>query len=134
MTSRGGKGKAGKGQQVEDAEVKSRLEQIKELYGMVPLVPQVLSERPDLFLPYFDLSEATLFHPQHLDRKTLELAAVAAGSALASEHCLTVHIDQARRAGASKDELLEAILVGALMSMTKSQSVSLRVLKDMNIK
>jgi AhpD family alkylhydroperoxidase len=97
-------------------------------------VAQLLSQRPDIFLPYLRLSNAVLFEPQHLDRKTLELAAVAAGSALASEHCLGVHLDQARAAGASQDEVLEAILVGAFMAMTRSQSVALRAFQTMEAK
>ncbi len=112
-------------------EVSDCLSSIETLYGRVPLVPEMLANRPDIFLPYFRYSTAVLFEPKHLDRKTLELAAVAAGSALASEHCLGVHLDQAEAAGASQDEILEAILVGSFMSMTRSQSVALRAFKKM---
>jgi AhpD family alkylhydroperoxidase len=116
------------------SEVGECLGSIEALYGRVPLVPEILSQRPDIFLPYFQFSNAVLLHPKHLDRKTLELAAVAAGSALASEHCLSVHLDQARAAGASQDEILEAIMVGAFMTMTRSQSVALRSFKAMEPK
>lgn len=119
------------GERERKEEVEGCLASIEALYGMVPFVPQVLAERPDLFLPYYELSKAVLFEPKHLDRKTLELAAVAAGSALASEHCLTVHLQQAEAAGASRDEILEALLVGSYMTLTRSQSVSLRAFKKM---
>jgi AhpD family alkylhydroperoxidase len=72
--------------------------------------------------------------PDHLDRKTAELAAVAAGSAVASEHCLNVHIEAAFNAGASMDEILESIMMGAFMSLTKSQSIALRKLEDISIR
>lgn len=111
-------------------EVERRLAELESLYGKIPVVAQVLSERPDIYLAYSDYSEVALQTPAHLDRKTTELAAVAAGSALASKHCLGVHLDAASKAGATKDEILEAMLIGSFMAMTRSQSVSLRMLQE----
>ncbi len=113
-------------------EVARRLKETKELFGKVPFVPQFLSTRPDIFIPYHDLSRSVMLRPDHLDRKTSELAAVAAGSAVASEHCLNIHIEAAFNAGASKDEILESIMMGAFMSLTKSQSIALRKLEDIS--
>lgn len=114
-----------------DEEVKRRLAEAERLYGKVPLVTKVLSERPDIFLAYSDYSEVALQRPMHLDRKTAELAAVAAGSALASQHCLGVHLEAAFKAGASMDEVLESLLIGSFMAMTRSQSVSLRMFQKL---
>ena len=114
----------------EAARVKERLAEIEELFGRMPFVPQFLSRRPDIFLPYSDFSDVALFNPSHLDRKTTELAALAAGAALASEHCLNIHIDAALDAGSTEDEVLEAMMLGAFMSLTRSQAVSLRKLDD----
>jgi AhpD family alkylhydroperoxidase len=113
-----------------DREVKARLAELERLYGKVPYVAQVLSQRPDIFLAYSEYSDATLNRPTHLDRKTAELAAVAAGSALASQHCLNVHLEAAVKAGADNDEILEAVLIGSFMSMTRSQSVALRMFQE----
>jgi AhpD family alkylhydroperoxidase len=113
-----------------EREVKRRLAELERLYGRVPFVAQALSERPDIFLAYSDYSDAALNRPVHLDRKTAELAAVAAGSALASQHCLSIHLEAAAKAGADKEEILEALLLGSFMSMTKSQSVALRMFQD----
>jgi AhpD family alkylhydroperoxidase len=118
----------------ERAEVARRLEETKELFGTVPFVPQFLSTRPDIFIPYHDLSHKVMLCPDHLDHKTAELAAVAAGSAIASEHCLNVHIEAAFNAGASKDEILESIMMGAFMALTKSQSIALRKLDEISIR
>jgi AhpD family alkylhydroperoxidase len=115
-----------------EREVKRRLAELERLYGRVPLVAQVLSSRPDIYLPYSDYSDATLNRPMHLDRKTAELAAVAAGSALASQHCLSVHLDAAIKAGANDDEILESVLIGSFMAMTRSQSVALRMFQEMH--
>ena len=106
------------------------LERVKKVYGEIPLVTQVLSKRPDMFMPYSDLSSAVLFKPRFLDQKTMELAAIAAGSALGAEHCLMVHFKQAAKYGATEDEMFDAIMVGAMMSMTASQAVAYRVLDE----
>ncbi|MDD1746983.1 MAG: carboxymuconolactone decarboxylase family protein [Methanomassiliicoccales archaeon] len=115
-----------------EREVKRRLAELERLYGRVPLVAQVLSTRPDIFLAYSDYSDVALNRPMHLDRKTAELAAVAAGSALASQHCLNVHLEAAIKAGANDDEILESVLIGSFMAMTRSQSVALRMFQEMH--
>lgn len=113
-------------------EIKKRLRQLEEFYGFVPFVSDTLSNNPDIFIPFSDLSRRILVEPKHISTKEMELAAVAAGAALGSEHCLNVHMPQALRVGATREEVLEAALVGAFMAMTKSQSVSLRKLAEMD--
>jgi alkylhydroperoxidase/carboxymuconolactone decarboxylase family protein YurZ len=49
---------------------------------------------------------------------------------LGSEHCLGVHIPQALKEGASKEAVMEAIMVGSFMAMTKGQSIGLRKLAE----
>ncbi len=112
-------------------EVKRRLAYLEMEFGEVPLLAQELSSYPDIFLPHTELMNQVLLNPKHLDKKTAELAAIAAGTALGGEHCLAVHLRQAQRNGASKDELVEAMMVGAVMSMTVSQSVGLRKIKEL---
>jgi AhpD family alkylhydroperoxidase len=106
------------------------LDRVKKVYGEVPLVSEVLSKRPDMFIPYSDLSNAILFKPKFLEQKTMELAAIAAGSALGAEHCLMVHFKQAAKYGATEDEMFDAIMIGAMMSMTASQAVAYRKLDE----
>jgi 4-carboxymuconolactone decarboxylase len=106
------------------------LERVKKVYGQVPFVTETLSKRPDMFIPYSDLSSAILYRPKFMDQKTMELAAIAAGSALGAEHCLLVHFKQASKYGASEDEMFDAVMVGAMMAMTASQAVAYRVLAE----
>ena len=106
------------------------LDRVKKVYGQVPLVSEILSKRPDMFIPYSDLSSAILFKPKFMDQKSMELAAIAAGSALGAEHCLMVHFKQAAKYGASEDEMFDAVMIGAMMSMTASQAVAYRVLAE----
>lgn len=105
------------------------LDRAKEEYGFVPLVSEVMSSRPDLFLPYSEMSAGLFFRPKHMDRQTAELAAITAGAALGSENCLGVHIPQAFKLGISEDAVLEAMILGAFMSMNRSNSIAFRCLK-----
>jgi len=106
------------------------LDRVRKIYGQVPLVSDVLSKRPDMFIPYSDLSSAVLFKPKFMDQKSMELAAIAAGSALGAEHCLMVHFKQAAKYGASEEEMFDAIMVGAMMAMTASQATAYRKLNE----
>lgn len=103
------------------------LEEIKEGYGFIPLVNQVLSRRPDVFIPAVNLSKAVLnSRIQKLETKTAYLCAISAASALSGEHCIGVQIKHAIDAGATKDEIFESIIIGSYMAMTKSQSYAFR--------
>lgn len=110
------------------------LKSIKDTYGSVPIVNQVLSERPDLFIPMANVGKAVLEGKGEMERKNRFLAALSAASALGGEHCVRVQIDHAKQAGASNDEILEAIMIGSYMAMTRSQSYALREYRDMSEK
>jgi 4-carboxymuconolactone decarboxylase len=110
--------------------VKENLERIERHYGQVPFISSTIAERPELFLSYADLTRQLLFEPKHLDNKTMELAALAAGTALGADHCLDVHLRQASKDGASDEEIFEAIMVGSVMAMTSCQASALRRFKD----
>ncbi len=112
--------------------VKERLDAIEAEFGQIPLVARELSAHPDVFLPYSELMDRVLLSPRHMGNKSAELAAIAAGSALAGEHCLAVHLKQATKYGATRDEIMEAMMIGAFMAMTSSQAVAFRKLKEMD--
>lgn len=108
------------------------LKSIENAYGFVPLVNQVLSENPDLFIPSANLGKAAFeSSDKALDRKTTYLCAVSAAAALGAEHCLRVQGAHAKEAGATKAEILEAMFTGSYMAMTRSQSYSFRVLQEL---
>lgn len=114
-------------QKYTEEDVKKMLKIIEEQYGFVPLVNQVLSERPDLFMPSIAFGKAVLeSDEQKLERKTAYLCAVSAATAMGGEHCVNVQTKHAVQAGASKDEVLEAMLIGSYMAMTRAQSYAFR--------
>ena len=104
---------------------------IQEAYGFIPVSNKILSERPDMFVPSADFSKCILDRSDAaIPRKDRFLCAISAAAAVGGEHCLRVQIRHAKEAGASKDEILESIMIGSYMSMTRSQSYALRAFAD----
>ena len=114
----------------DDDIVKMMLEKIEKRYGYVPLVNETLSERPDLFIPSVKFSTAVIEGKSEFDRKTRYLFAVAAATALGSEHCVSVQLDHAIQAGATRDEVMEVMSIASMMAMTRSQSVAFRKFRE----
>lgn len=113
-------------EQHDDETVKLMLSKIEKRYGSVPLVNQVLAERADLFIPSVKYGTAVMEGKSSFDSKTRYLFAVAAATALGSEHCIDVQLDHAISAGATRDEVLEVMTIAAFMGMTRSQSTAYR--------
>lgn len=95
-------------------------------FGFIPVVNQVLSTRPDLFVPSATLSRAILEGDGELDRKTRHLCAVSAATAIGGEYCVDVQMRHAIDAGATRDEVIESIMIGSMMAYTRAQSYALR--------
>ena len=119
----------------EDPELRAITDKIlkatEELYGFVPVSNKVMSERPDMFVPAANFSQCILDRKDGaVSRKERFLLAISAASALGSPYCLKVQIDHAKEAGATRDEILESIMIGSYMSMTRSQSFALRAYAD----
>ncbi|WP_370059840.1 carboxymuconolactone decarboxylase family protein [Novosphingobium sp. P6W] len=70
---------------------------------------------PDTTRGYATLSNAGE-KTGHLDKKTRELIAVACAVSLRCDGCITVHTKAAREAGASEDELTEALGVAIALN------------------
>lgn len=112
-------------------EMEKRLRRQVEFYGFQPFLTTFLSQYPDLFMAYTDLTGRLLVEPKHLSLKEMELASISAGAALGSENCLNVHIGQALKVGATKEEVVEAMMIGGLMAMTRGLSTSFRKLAEL---
>ena len=119
--------------EIADREIADKiLKAIEKEYGFVPLVNQVLSQRPDLFVPAANFGKAVLEgKEQKLERKTAYLCAISAATSLGAEHCLNVQMKHAVSAGATKDEVLEAMLIGSYMALTRAQSYAFRKYDEM---
>ncbi len=107
------------------------LDAIKREYGFVPLVNQVMSTRPDLFIPQSNLNKAVFEGKGDLEAKTRYLCAISAAASIGAEYCIGVHMRHAVEAGATKDEVLEAVTIGCHVAMNRAQSYALRRYADM---
>lgn len=106
------------------------LHAMEKEYGFIPVISQVLAERPDLFLPAANMGRAATEGRGELDKKTRYLIAMAAAATTGSEHCIGVQMDHAVNAGATRDEVLEALYIASYMAMTRSQSYALRKFRE----
>lgn len=107
------------------------LKATEEMYGFIPVTNKVLSVRPDIFVPAAGFSKCVLENENAaIEKKFRYLLAISAAAATGGEYCLKVQIQHAKDAGASKDEILESIMIGSYMSMTRSQSYALRAFAD----
>ena len=118
----------------EDPEQRKKTDELvkmmQDAYGFVPVVNQVLSSRPDLFLASAGMAGATIEGKGDMDQKHRYLCAISAATAVGGEYCVNVQIKHAKDAGATADEVLEAIMIGATMCSTRAQSYALRRFAD----
>lgn len=91
------------------------LKELEEEGVFVPVVNKVLVERPDIFIPSVKFSRSVLDRGDGaVKRKDRFLLALSAASALGAEHCIKAQMDNAKKAGAAKDEILESIMISRM--------------------
>jgi AhpD family alkylhydroperoxidase len=109
------------------AETERRLKMIEEALGKIPVVNQILSRRPDLFIPTNDVSVSLFMNKGAFDEKTRHLLALSAAAANGSPYCIRAQMEDAIHFGATDDEIIETLQISAYMGMTKVQSTAFRV-------
>jgi AhpD family alkylhydroperoxidase len=82
---------------------------------------------PDTVKGYRTLSDAGK-HTNHLDAKTRELIALAVAITSRCDGCITVHADAALKAGASREEIAEALGVAVALNAGAALVYSARVM------
>jgi AhpD family alkylhydroperoxidase len=112
---------------MEDPDLAEALaEAIIEQRGGLGFLLGILKERPRTFNPFI-LKGMTIYgEPAAIDRKTAELAAVSAATAISCEHCLEAHMSRALETGATMEEIKDVILVSAAICESSALSVALR--------
>lgn len=93
------------------------MDAILEDNGRVPLIFERMAERPEVLVSHLMYKTAVL-KTSTLSPKYVELISIAVSSALRCNHCTDYHVQAALRKGASKDEILEAILIAGLTSQS----------------
>jgi 4-carboxymuconolactone decarboxylase len=101
----------------------------EKMLGTVPFILRVMASRPE-FMIFSSLKDFYTLRPKNLDAKTSELLAVAAAASAGADKCLKVHMSAAEKAGASEDEILDAILIAAVIGQTRVLAESLRAFQE----
>ncbi len=102
---------------------------VKEMLGLVPFIFTILRDRPDVFA-LSTIADYRISRPDSLDSKTAELIAVAAAASAGADSCLKVHIGAALKEGASRDEVLDTLLIAAMIGKTRVLASSLRQFRE----
>ena len=103
------------------------------MLGTVPFILRTMARRPE-FMIFSALKDFYALRPKSLDAKTAELLAVAAAAASGADKCLKVHMAAASRAGASQDEILDAVFIAALIGQTRVLASALREFREFEAK
>ena len=101
----------------------------EEMLGTLPFILPVLRERREIFA-LSALADDRICRPPSLPPKTAELVALAAAAGAGAEHCIKVHITAALKEGASRDEILDTILIAGMIGKTRVLASALRQLGD----
>jgi len=102
---------------------------VEEMIGVVPFIFHILRDRPESFA-LSTLADYRISRPDSLDPKTAELIAVAAAAGAGADSCLKVHMGAAMKEGASRDEVLDVLLIAAMIGKTRILASSLRRFRE----
>jgi len=102
---------------------------IEEEYGRVPLVFKRMGERPEVLISHL-LYKGTVAQTSPLDPKYVELISMAVGAALKCPHCTGYHMQAAIKMGATREEILEVILLSGMISNSSVLANAYRIFDE----
>lgn len=105
------------------------MENIDEEYGRAPLIFKKMAERPEVLISHL-LYKNAVTKTSALDRKTIELISMAVGAALRCPHCTSYHMQAAAKKGASREEILEVILLAGMISNSSVLANAYRIFDE----
>jgi len=106
--------------------IDSWMQTIEKQYGQVPYIFQQMAENPSALISHL-LYRNEVEHTSSLDPKVIELISIAAAAALRCPHCTRFHMKSAQKMGATRNEILEVILIAGLMANAAVLATSYRV-------
>jgi AhpD family alkylhydroperoxidase len=105
------------------------MREIEVEYGRVPLIFKRMGERPEVLISHL-LYKGTVAQTSPLDPKYVELISLAVGAALKCPHCTGYHMQAALKMGASREEILEVILLAGMISNSSVLANSYRIFDE----
>jgi AhpD family alkylhydroperoxidase len=112
-----------------DVTAEEWMKTIEEEYGRVPLVFRRMGERPEVLISHL-LYKGTVAQTSPLDPKYVELISMAVGAALKCPHCTGYHMQAALKMGATRDEILEVILLSGMISNSSVLANAYRIFDE----
>jgi AhpD family alkylhydroperoxidase len=98
-------------------------------YGKVPLIFRRMGERPEVLISHL-LYKGTVTETSPLDPKYVELISMAVGAALKCPHCTSYHMQSAFKMGATREEILEVILLAGMISNSSVLANAYRIFDE----
>ena len=102
---------------------------IEEEYGRAPLIFKRMAERPEVLISHL-LYKGTVTRTSAMEPKYVELISMAVGAALKCQHCTSYHMQAAVKKGASREEVLEVILIAGLISNSSVLANAYRIFDE----
>jgi AhpD family alkylhydroperoxidase len=112
-----------------EATAEEWMKAIEVEYGRVPLVFKRMGERPEVLISHL-LYKGTVAETSPLDPKYVELISMAVGAALKCPHCTGYHMQAATRMGATREEILEVILIAGMISNSSVLANAYRIFDE----
>jgi AhpD family alkylhydroperoxidase len=112
-----------------DVTAEEWLKTIEEEYGRIPLIFKRMSERPEVLISHL-LYKGTVAQTSPLDPKYVELISMAVGAALKCPHCTGYHMQAALKMGATREEILEVILLSGMISNSSVLANAYRIVDE----
>ncbi|MCX6696126.1 MAG: carboxymuconolactone decarboxylase family protein [Methanoregula sp.] len=112
-----------------DATANDWMRVIEEDYGKVPLIFKRMGERPEVLISHL-LYKSTVAETSPLDPKYVELISMAVGAALKCPHCTGYHMQAALKMGATREEILEVVLLAGLISNSSVLANAYRIVDE----
>ena len=106
---------------------KEWLEKIKDENGRIPFIIQRMAERPEVLISHL-LYKGEVTGTSTLDPKYVELLSMGIGAALQCSHCVEYHMQAATKKGATREEILEVILIAGLVANSVVLAEAYRVM------
>ena len=112
-----------------DATANDWMRVIEEDYGKVPLIFKRMGERSEVLISHL-LYKSTVAETSQLDPKYVELISMAVGAALKCPHCTGYHMQAALKMGATREEILEVVLLAGLISNSSVLANAYRIVDE----
>ncbi|HJJ47734.1 MAG TPA: carboxymuconolactone decarboxylase family protein [Methanocorpusculum sp.] len=109
------------------------LMRVEEEFGSAPLIYRKLEASPEALISHL-LYKNAVTAAGALPPKTVELISLAVGAALRCDHCTSYHMHAAQKVGATREEILETVLLAGMLSQSSILANAYRVVEPITEK